>query len=100
MIGRTGEATAALRPCPPPPRGLGETLTGLSSNQDVPTFIAALLVDSWQLSLALLLVPMAACTAYVATDNVAVGNALYDFKDLRPVGVTSWRNVSGAWLRR
>ena len=29
-------------------------------------------------------------------DNVAVGNALYDFKDLRPVGVTSWRNVSGA----
>lgn len=29
-------------------------------------------------------------------DNVAVGNALYDFKDLRPVAVTSWRNVSGA----
>lgn len=31
-----------------------------------------------------------------AGDNVAVGNALYDFKDLRPVAVTSWRNVSGA----
>lgn len=29
-------------------------------------------------------------------DNVAVGNAKFDFKDLRPVGVTSWRNVSGA----
>ncbi|MCJ2119524.1 DUF2336 domain-containing protein [Methylobacterium sp. J-001] len=42
VIGRTVEATAALRPCPPPPRGLGETLTGLSASQDVPTFIAAL----------------------------------------------------------
>jgi CubicO group peptidase (beta-lactamase class C family) len=30
------------------------------------------------------------------SDNVAVGNAQFDFKDLRPVGVTSWRNVSGA----
>ena len=29
-------------------------------------------------------------------DNVAVGNARFDFKDLRPVGVTTWRNVSGA----
>ena len=29
-------------------------------------------------------------------DNVATGNAKYDFKDLRPVGVTTWRNVSGA----
>src|SRR5690606_32844420 len=29
-------------------------------------------------------------------DNVAVGNARFDFKDLRPVGVTAWRNVSGA----
>jgi len=33
-------------------------------------------------------------------DNVAVGNALYDFKDLRPVGVTSWRNVSGRAVGR
>ena len=29
-------------------------------------------------------------------DNVAVGHAKFDFKDLKPVGVTSWRNVSGA----
>ncbi len=29
-------------------------------------------------------------------DNVATGHARHDFKDLRPVGVTSWRNVSGA----
>ncbi|RZA22118.1 MAG: serine hydrolase [Lysobacteraceae bacterium] len=29
-------------------------------------------------------------------DNVATGHALFDFKDLKPVGVTSWRNVSGA----
>ena len=29
-------------------------------------------------------------------DNVAIGHAKFDFKDLRPVGVTSWRNVSGA----
>ena len=29
-------------------------------------------------------------------DNVATGHAKFDFTDLRPVGVTSWRNVSGA----
>lgn len=29
-------------------------------------------------------------------DNMATGHARFDFKDLRPVGVTSWRNVSGA----
>ncbi|MGH1570864.1 DUF2336 domain-containing protein [Methylobacterium sp. P31] len=42
VIGRTVEATAALRPCPPPPRGLGETLTRLSAARDVPAFVAAL----------------------------------------------------------
>lgn len=42
VIGRTVEATAALRPCPPPSRGLGETLTRLSSAHDVPAFVAAL----------------------------------------------------------
>ncbi|MBE7244135.1 MAG: hypothetical protein INR63_04225 [Actinomycetospora chiangmaiensis] len=42
VIGRTVEATAALRPCPPPARGLGETLTRLSSAHDVPAFVAAL----------------------------------------------------------
>lgn len=40
----------------------------------VPTFAAALLVDSWQLSLALMLVPMAACTAYVAPALALVQN--------------------------
>ena len=29
-------------------------------------------------------------------DNVATGHAKFDFRDLRPVGTTSWRNVSGA----
>jgi hypothetical protein len=42
VIGRTVEATAALRPCPPAPRGLGETLTGLSAAHDVAAFVAAL----------------------------------------------------------
>ncbi|MHB2211385.1 DUF2336 domain-containing protein [Methylobacterium sp. CM6257] len=42
VIGRTVEATAALRPCPPPPRGLGETLTRLSAAHDVPAFVATL----------------------------------------------------------
>lgn len=40
----------------------------------IPTFIAALLVDSWQVSLALMLVPMAACTAYVAPALALVQN--------------------------
>ncbi len=31
-----------------------------------------------------------------AGDNVATGHAKFDFKDLKPVGLTSWRNVSGA----
>lgn len=41
-IGRSVEATAALRPCPPPPRGLGDLLANLSAGQDVPSFVAAL----------------------------------------------------------
>ena len=32
----------------------------------------------------------------VAGDNVATGHAKLDFKDLRPVGTLTWRNVSGA----
>jgi predicted MFS family arabinose efflux permease len=40
----------------------------------VPTFIAALLVDSWQASLALMLIPMAACTAYIAPALALVQN--------------------------
>ncbi|MEA1831327.1 DUF2336 domain-containing protein [Methylobacterium durans] len=35
-------ATAALRPCPPPPREAGAILTGLSASQDVGGFVAAL----------------------------------------------------------
>ena len=41
-IGRSVEATAGLRPCPPAPRGLGETLAALSARRDVPGFVAAL----------------------------------------------------------
>ncbi|MDQ0447496.1 hypothetical protein [Methylobacterium aerolatum] len=36
------EATAALRPCPPAPRGLGTTLATLSSKRNVPAFIQTL----------------------------------------------------------
>ncbi|MCJ2136549.1 DUF2336 domain-containing protein [Methylobacterium sp. J-026] len=42
VIGRAVEATAALRPCPPPPRDLGAVLTGLSAAHDVGAFVAAL----------------------------------------------------------
>ena len=40
----------------------------------IPTFIAALLVDSWQISLALMLIPMAACTVYIAPALALVQN--------------------------
>ncbi len=40
----------------------------------IPTFATALLVDSWQCSLALMLVPMAACAAYVAPALALVQN--------------------------
>lgn len=55
------------------PRAYG-TIPALATAVLVPTFIAALLVDSWQLSLALMLVPMAACTAYVAPALALVQN--------------------------
>lgn len=42
----------------------------------IPSFAAALMVDSWQWSLALLLVPMAACTAYVAPALALVQNLI------------------------
>lgn len=32
----------------------------------------------------------------VASDNTATGHAKQDFKDLKPVGTLTWRNVSGA----
>ena len=40
----------------------------------IPSFAAALLVDSWQWSLALMLVPMVACTIYVAPALALVQN--------------------------
>ncbi|WP_417485567.1 spinster family MFS transporter [Maricaulis salignorans] len=50
------------------------TIPAIATAVLVPTFIAALLVDSWQLSLALMLIPMAACTAYVAPALALVQN--------------------------
>ncbi|MCJ2014566.1 hypothetical protein [Methylobacterium sp. J-076] len=41
-IVRAVEATAGLRPCPPVPRGLGAALTALSTDRDVPAFVATL----------------------------------------------------------
>ncbi|HEY9092654.1 MFS transporter [Parasphingorhabdus sp.] len=50
------------------------TIPAIATAVLVPTFIAALLVDSWQISLALMLIPMAACTAYVAPALALVQN--------------------------
>ena len=55
------------------PRAYG-TIPALATAILIPTFAAALLVDSWQVSLALMLVPMAACTAYVAPALALVQN--------------------------
>ncbi len=41
-IVRAVEATAGLRPCPPVPRGLGATLTALSTDRDVAAFVSTL----------------------------------------------------------
>ena len=50
------------------------TIPAIATAVLIPTFIAALLVDTWQLSLALMLIPMAACTAYVAPALALVQN--------------------------
>ncbi len=55
------------------PRAYG-MIPALATAILIPTFAAALLVDSWQVSLALMLVPMAACTAYVAPALALVQN--------------------------
>ncbi|WP_033075534.1 spinster family MFS transporter [Sphingopyxis sp. MWB1] len=55
------------------PRAYG-AIPALATAVLVPTFIAALLVDSWQWSLALLLIPMVACTAYIAPALALVQN--------------------------
>lgn len=55
------------------PRAYG-WVPALASLVTVPSFAAALLAGSWQVSLALLLLPMAACTAYVAPALALVQN--------------------------
>lgn len=47
---------------------------GIATLVLIPSFAAALLVDSWQWSLALMLVPMVACTIYVAPALALVQN--------------------------
>ncbi|WP_288986639.1 MFS transporter [uncultured Sphingopyxis sp.] len=55
------------------PRAYG-SIPALATAVLIPSFAAALLVDSWQVSLALMLIPMAACTAYVAPALALVQN--------------------------
>ncbi|WP_374525572.1 spinster family MFS transporter [Sphingopyxis sp.] len=55
------------------PRAYG-TIPALATLVLVPTLAAALLVEDWRLSLALMLVPMAACTVYVAPALALVQN--------------------------
>lgn len=50
------------------------TIPAIATAVLIPTFVGALLVDSWQLSLALMLIPMAACTVYVAPALALVQN--------------------------
>lgn len=49
-------------------------IPALASLLLIPTFLLALMADSWQLSLALLLIPMAACTVYIAPALALVQN--------------------------
>ncbi len=72
-VGILGGGWLVSRAAERSPRAYG-TIPALATAVLVPTFIAALLVDSWQLSLALMLVPMAACTAYVAPALALVQN--------------------------
>ncbi|PKQ00604.1 MAG: MFS transporter [Alphaproteobacteria bacterium HGW-Alphaproteobacteria-13] len=55
------------------PRAYG-AIPALASLVLVPSLAAALLVDSWQVSLALMLVPMVACTIYIAPALALVQN--------------------------
>lgn len=72
-IGILGGGWLVSRAARTSPRAYG-TVPALATLIMIPTFAAALLVDSWQLSLALMLVPMAACTAYVAPALALVQN--------------------------
>lgn len=55
------------------PRAYG-SIPAFASLLLIPTFVLALLADSWQMSLALLLIPMAACTVYVPPALALVQN--------------------------
>lgn len=72
-IGILGGGWLVSRAARTSPRAYG-TIPAIAAAVLVPTFIAALLVDSWQLSLALMLIPMAACIVYVAPALALVQN--------------------------
>jgi predicted MFS family arabinose efflux permease len=72
-IGILGGGWLVSRAARRSPRAYG-VVPALATAVLIPTFAAALLVDSWQLSLALMTIPMAACTAYVAPALALVQN--------------------------
>ena len=72
-IGILGGGWLVSRAARKSPRAYG-MIPAIATAVLVPTFIAALLADSWQLSLILMLIPMAACTAYVAPALALVQN--------------------------
>lgn len=72
-VGILGGGWLVSRAARTSPRAYG-TIPAIAAAVLVPTFIAALLVDNWQLSLALMLIPMAACIVYVAPALALVQN--------------------------
>lgn len=74
-IGMLGGGGLVSRLAATSPRAYA-TIPALCSLVVIPSFAAALMVDSWQWSLVLLLVPMAACTAYVAPALALVQNLI------------------------
>ena len=72
-IGILGGGWLVSRAAQISPKAYGR-IPALASLAVAPTLVAALLADNWQLSLVLLLVPMAACTAYVAPALALVQN--------------------------
>lgn len=72
-IGILGGGWLVSRAAQVSPKAYGR-IPALASLALAPTLVAALMVDSWQMSLVLLLVPMAACTAYVAPALALVQN--------------------------
>lgn len=74
-IGVLGGGAIVSRMARLTPRAYG-LVPAVASLALVPTLAAALLVHRWQLSLALLLVPMAACTAYIAPAFALVQNLM------------------------